>query len=146
MNIRTMSALVVMMTTIVCAILMGGPLAHFVSVPGLLLFFSVTIGVVLWGNSLDDIAGGVSDWLGNRALDDAGRERCHRIFSQAANFAVASGFVGVLIGLVQMLQNLEDPSAIGPAMAMALLSLLYAVVFGEIILRSVAEDCLSPRG
>jgi len=37
----------------------------------------------------------------------------------------AWGMIGTLIGLVNMLQALDDPSAIGPAMAVALLTTLY---------------------
>ena len=37
----------------------------------------------------------------------------------------AWGMIGTLIGLVNMLQNLSDASAIGPAMAVALLTTLY---------------------
>ena len=37
-------------------------------------------------------------------------------------FAPALGLIGTLIGLVQMLQNMSDPSTIGPAMAIALLT------------------------
>lgn len=36
------------------------------------------------------------------------------------------GMVSVLIGLIGMLRNLEDPSAIGPNMALALLSIHYS--------------------
>ena len=39
------------------------------------------------------------------------------VFHRMADLAVSSGIFGVLIGLVQMLQALDDPSAIGPAMA-----------------------------
>ena len=37
----------------------------------------------------------------------------------------AWGMIGTLIGLVNMLQNMNDPSSIGPAMAVALLTTLY---------------------
>ena len=37
----------------------------------------------------------------------------------------AAGFVGVLIGVIGMLQNVSDPKSIGPAMAISLLTLLY---------------------
>jgi chemotaxis protein MotA len=40
----------------------------------------------------------------------------------------AFGMIGTLIGLVQMLQNMSDPSSIGPAMAVALLTTLYGAV------------------
>lgn len=44
-----------------------------------------------------------------------------------------SGVAGVLIGQVQMMQSLEDPSAIGPAVAVSVLSLLYAAFLAELI-------------
>ena len=37
----------------------------------------------------------------------------------------AWGMIGTLIGLVNMLQNMDDPSSIGPSMAVALLTTLY---------------------
>lgn len=45
----------------------------------------------------------------------------------------AFGMIGTLIGLVQMLQNLSDPSAIGPAMAVALLTTFYGAVVANVI-------------
>ncbi|MCB9063194.1 MAG: motility protein A [Halobacteriovoraceae bacterium] len=43
----------------------------------------------------------------------------------------AFGMIGTLIGLVQMLQNLSDPSAIGPAMAVALLTTFYGAILAN---------------
>ena len=45
----------------------------------------------------------------------------------------AAGAAGFLIGLVKMLQNMSDPSSIGPAMAVACLTALYAVILAELI-------------
>lgn len=42
-----------------------------------------------------------------------------------AELGPAWGMIGTLIGLVNMLNNMEDASAIGPAMAVALLTTLY---------------------
>ena len=44
------------------------------------------------------------------------------------DIAPAMGMVGTLIGLVLMLGNMSDPKAIGPAMAVNLLSTLYGLV------------------
>ncbi|HLT22539.1 MAG TPA: MotA/TolQ/ExbB proton channel family protein [Bacteriovoracaceae bacterium] len=44
----------------------------------------------------------------------------------------AFGMIGTLIGLVQMLQNMSDPSAIGPAMAVALLTTFYGAVIANV--------------
>lgn len=43
----------------------------------------------------------------------------------------AMGMIGTLIGLVIMLQNLSDPSSIGPAMAIALLTTFYGSIFAN---------------
>jgi len=70
------------------------------------------------------------------------------IFKKMAMYAPALGMMGTLIGLVQMLTLLEDPSAIGPAMAVALLttfygsflsSLVFLPISGKLRARTLAE-------
>lgn len=51
----------------------------------------------------------------------------------------ALGMIGTLIGLVQMLQNMTDPSAIGPAMAVALLTTFYGSVIANVFCIPLAE-------
>lgn len=43
------------------------------------------------------------------------------------------GMAGTLVGLVAMLVNMSDPSSIGPAMAVALLTTLYGALIGTLI-------------
>ncbi|MCE3013870.1 MAG: MotA/TolQ/ExbB proton channel family protein [Proteobacteria bacterium] len=50
----------------------------------------------------------------------------------------AFGMIGTLIGLVQMLQNMSDPSSIGPAMAVALLTTLYGAVIMAVFCNPMA--------
>ena len=50
------------------------------------------------------------------------------LFDTIGRYAPAFGMIGTLIGLVVMLKNMDDPSALGPAMAVALLTQLYGVV------------------
>lgn len=50
----------------------------------------------------------------------------------------AMGMIGTLIGLVQMLQNMSDPSSIGPAMAVALLTTFYGAVIANVFSIPVA--------
>ncbi len=54
------------------------------------------------------------------------------IFGAWAGLAGAMGMIGTLVGLVAMLLNMSDPSAIGPAMAVALLTTLYGAMIGNI--------------
>jgi chemotaxis protein MotA len=46
--------------------------------------------------------------------------------------------IGTLIGLVQMLQTMDDPSTIGPAMAVALLTTFYGSLIANIICLPIA--------
>lgn len=61
------------------------------------------------------------------------------IFDQMAGFSGAMGMIGTLIGLVAMLLNMADPSAIGPSMAVALLTTMYGAMIGNIIGAPVAN-------
>jgi chemotaxis protein MotA len=56
-----------------------------------------------------------------------------QVMDGLADDGPAMGMIGTLIGLVQMLQNLSDPSAIGPAMAVALLTTFYGSVIANTI-------------
>ncbi len=66
-------------------------------------------------------------------------KRGKNFFKFLATSAPAMGMVGTLIGLVQMLQTLSDPSAIGPAMAVALLTTLYGAILANMILGPLAN-------
>lgn len=48
------------------------------------------------------------------------------------------GMIGTLMGLVQMLQNMSDPSSIGPAMAVALLTTFYGAIIANLFALPVA--------
>jgi len=49
------------------------------------------------------------------------------------DLAPAMGMIGTLIGLVLMLGNMADPKAIGPAMAVALLTTLYGAFIANVL-------------
>ncbi|RLB94805.1 MAG: motility protein A [Deltaproteobacteria bacterium] len=55
------------------------------------------------------------------------------IFTTMGNFAPAMGMVGTLIGLIKMLVQMDDPSSIGPAMAVALITTFYGVILANLI-------------
>ena len=60
-------------------------------------------------------------------------------YNALAVFSPAMGLIGTLIGLVQMLGKLDDPTAIGPAMAVALLTTLYGSVIANLLGLPIAE-------
>ena len=68
----------------------------------------------------------------NRHLQSA------NVLRKAADVAPAMGLIGTLVGLVQMLTNLDDPSNIGPAMAVALLTTFYGAVLSNMVFSPLA--------
>jgi len=60
------------------------------------------------------------------------------IFTTMGTFAPALGMIGTLVGLVQMLQAMDDPSSIGPAMAVALLTTFYGSIMANMVCIPIA--------
>ena len=72
---------------------------------------------------------------------DAMKERhfiVQDVFTKMNAYAPAFGMIGTLIGLVQMLANLADPSSVGPAMGVALLTTFYGAVLAFMIFGPIA--------
>ena len=61
-----------------------------------------------------------------------------RMYSAMGTYAPAFGMIGTLIGLIQMLQNLEDPASVGPGMAMAMITTFYGALFANLFFLPMA--------
>ncbi len=66
-------------------------------------------------------------------------ETGQKIFKALGGISPAMGMIGTLIGLVQMLANMDDPKAIGPAMAIALLTTLYGAIIANAFALPLAD-------
>jgi len=66
-------------------------------------------------------------------------KRGQNLFKYMGATAPSMGMIGTLIGLVQMLQALDDPSSIGPAMAVALLTTMYGAILAFMVFNPIAE-------
>lgn len=60
------------------------------------------------------------------------------VFRKMGAYAPAFGMLGTLIGLVQMLGNIESPETLGPAMAVALITTFYGSLLASLIFLPVA--------
>jgi len=60
------------------------------------------------------------------------------IFTAMGTYAPAFGMIGTLIGLIQMLRKLDDPSKIGQGMATALITTFYGALFANLICLPIA--------
>lgn len=61
------------------------------------------------------------------------------ILHKASEISPGMGLIGTLIGLVQMLGNLDDPATIGPGMAVALLTTFYGAILATMVFSPLAS-------
>ena len=61
------------------------------------------------------------------------------VVDQLGRFAPAFGMIGTLIGLIIMLGNMDNPAAIGPGMAVALITTLYGSILSNLIFLPFSE-------
>lgn len=66
-------------------------------------------------------------------------KRNANVMRRAAEVAPAMGLIGTLVGLIQMLANLDDPTTIGPAMAIALLTTFYGAILAYMVFAPLAS-------
>ncbi|WP_435640018.1 motility protein A [Micavibrio aeruginosavorus] len=98
-------------------------------------FLQSAVQLVTDGYNADDIDRVLSQEID--ALVERHR-RSANILRRGSEIAPAMGLIGTLIGLVQMLADLDNPDAIGPAMAVALLTTFYGAVLGMVLLAPLA--------
>lgn len=70
---------------------------------------------------------------------EARHKKVINFWDTLANLGPAWGMIGTLVGLVNMLNNMNDPSVIGPAMAVALITTLYGSLLANWLATPVAN-------
>ncbi|MCF6463332.1 flagellar motor protein [Clostridium sp. Cult1] len=61
------------------------------------------------------------------------------IFETMGTYAPAFGMIGTLIGLINMLKHLDDPSMIGPNMSVALVTTFYGSILANVVFLPLAR-------
>lgn len=96
-----------------------------------------TVGDTFLKRGLEQVVGGASREELESSLEteisfiEQRHQTGKKIVDGIAAAAPAFGMIGTLIGLVQMLRSLDDPSQIGGGMAVALLTTLYGAVIAN---------------
>lgn len=98
-------------------------------------FLRHAMGIVVDGYSENDVRRILQQEID---LEEERQKRAASILRRASEVAPAMGLIGTLVGLVQMLANLENPDTIGPAMALALLTTFYGAILGSIVMSPLA--------
>ncbi len=105
-------------------------------------------GKEIVGELLNDIIYMVKEKLFYEEIEDFVSNRVASIFllrkvavsllNKGAKIAPALGLLGTVIGLIEVLQSLEDPTRIGPAMSLALMTTAFGSVLGSLVFTPLA--------
>ncbi|MFQ5785221.1 MAG: motility protein A [Alphaproteobacteria bacterium] len=100
-----------------------------------LAFLNEGISMVVDGSNSDEIERSLKHRVEAMANRHA---KTVNVIRRAAEVSPAMGLIGTLVGLVQMLGNLDDPSTIGPSMAVALLTTFYGAMLSNMVFSPLA--------
>lgn len=71
-------------------------------------------------------------------LDDR-HAQARALYDRGSSYAPAFGMIGTLIGLINMLKQLDDPSTLGPSMAVALVTTMYGSMLANLIFNPISS-------
>lgn len=94
------------------------------------------IRLVVDGHSLENVRHILDQEINQMIIR---QEQGETMFRGIGDSAPAFGMIGTLVGLVQMLANLDDPGNIGPAMAVALLTTFYGALIANLVAIPIAD-------
>ena len=81
----------------------------------------------------------IEDFVSNRVASIfLVRKIAVSVLNKGAKIAPALGLLGTVIGLIEVLQTLEDPTKIGPAMSLALMTTAFGSVLGSLVFTPLA--------
>lgn len=81
----------------------------------------------------------IEDFVSNRlATRFLPRKIAVALLNKGARIAPALGLLGTVIGLIEVLQSLEDPARIGPAMSLALMTTAFGCLLGSLVFTPLA--------
>ena len=104
-------------------------LAYFIDLPSIIIVVIPTLGLAIGNFSWKTYKKTWSIPFGNPVnFDKSKLIETHKCVNYMGNMFVIMGLVGNLIGVVLLLQNLDDPKMVGPAAAIAIMTLFYSVI------------------
>jgi flagellar motor component MotA len=101
------------------------PLAVFL-LPPLILVFGATFGAVVATSTLADVRP-IGSWFRKAFTADPTTDRAQAV-ALLVDLATTIGIIGTAVGLIQVMQRLQDPDTLGPLIAVAFVATLWGVL------------------
>ncbi|MFW5743081.1 MAG: hypothetical protein ACOC6J_07655 [Spirochaetota bacterium] len=124
------AVIVTLAVFVVMTLTTGGAFIHFASVQSLILVVVPTLALSLANFSLGELGRCFSVGFTRGPADRTELLGARAYFDALGKYLIVSGFIGFFTGAIILLANLGgDPSVIGSGTAVALLTVLYAMIF-----------------
>lgn len=94
------------------------------------------IQLVVDGNEPSNIRNILDIEISNRELRDI---QCAKVFESMGGYSPTIGIIGAVLGLIQVMGNLSDPSKLGDGIAVAFVATIYGVGAANLIFIPVAN-------
>ena len=121
------SGLVAVVVALGGIIATGNGAEQFVDIPGGLFVLLLGCGIITAAHGVRSLI--LMGQAPFRVVPKQYQKETHRAAVTGRQAFVAAGWIGVLVGVVQMLSALDDPAGIGSGAAVALLTALYGYIF-----------------
>ena len=133
-------------SVLICSVIMYcSSLDIFINTPTMLIILGGVCCGTLASHPVGIIGNAFRDVFSSNIETEERALQGHQVFSSMSEYAIASGLLGMMIGLISLLSNMDDPYAIGPAMGIALLNPFYGLLVGIFFFRPLAKQCLSKK-
>ena len=121
---------------IITTISLGSDLRYFIDLPSFIFILLSNIAVLITTNTIKDFSYGLKLLVMKNTEVDSDRIReSIELFTLLNKASLVISVVGVLIGLINMLGSLDDPSSLGPYLAVSFLVPLYSAIVNIVIIK-----------
>ncbi|HIN85430.1 MAG TPA: hypothetical protein EYN06_03035 [Myxococcales bacterium] len=125
------------------AILLGGDLVLFVNAPSILIVVGCGFFFTMAAHGYGGLSNALSAACGTKTNSTKEASSHALVLLTLRNSFLGAGAVGTFIGLVQMLVSLDDPSSVGPSLAVALLTMTYGFILAELVVAPAMDRMLA---
>lgn len=139
-TIHRFTGLGIILFVLVCSVQGAGDLWMFIDPIALVLVLGLVVGGLWMGCGPTRARHAFAVALGRAGdHDDAAR-----VFAMGYQFSWGAGILGMLMSIITFLKNIDDPSKVGPALAVAMLPFLYAAIVAELIFNPLRHAMNNP--
>ena len=124
-----LAGILVAFITLFLALSASGTLIIYIDVPSILIVGGLTLGGILTGYGSYGFTLLFIPLKNDTEINNDNYFQVVSFYQFLENLVIGAAFLAIFIAMIGLLSNMDDPKKIGPAIAIALLSVFYAITF-----------------